>query len=159
MKLAALTLSVLFVFSGELFAESKFPLNPDDKMTPGSLCTHPDAHRYPEKIPYCNRDVSSGEKWAVINKYNAAGWRIEKRDRQNFKIDHLIPLCAGGSNEMNNLWPQHKSVYVITDEMEGIACQKMAEGVLVQERAIELLLRAKHHLDEAPAIQAELEAL
>jgi hypothetical protein len=159
MRFGALTLSVLIVFCGQVFANSNFPLNPDEKMTPGSLCTHPDAHRYPERIAYCNRDVSKAEKWAVINAYNDAGWRIDKRDRQQFKIDHLIPLCVGGSNEKDNLWPQHESVYVITDAMEGIACDKMAKGRLLQERAVELILRAKHHLEEAPEIQAELEAL
>src|ERR1051326_7936292 len=27
-------------------------------------------------------------------------------ERQNFEIDHLIPLELGGSNNLTNLWPQ-----------------------------------------------------
>lgn len=156
---AALSVSVL-IFSITSFAASHYPRNPDERLTPGSLCHRPDAHRYPERIPYCNRNVSKGEKWQVIEDYNEKlGYNIERRDRQQFKIDHLIPLCAGGSNESDNLWPQHESVYKITDELEGLACEKMAHGRLRQKDAVELILRAKHHLEEAPAIQAQIEAM
>lgn len=142
------------------YAAPEFPTVPDAELTPGSYCTHPDSHRYPEHIAYCRRNVSGHEKWAVIEKYNRERhFNIQASDRSNFKIDHLIPLCAGGSNEMDNLWPQHRTVYEITDPLEGVACEKMAEGRLLQRRAIELLMRAKTHLSEAPDILHVLEAL
>lgn len=129
-------------------------------MTPGSYCTRPNSYRYPERIPYCERNVSGGRKRQIIADYNQKlGYDIKNGDRSAFKIDHLIPLCAGGSNNDDNLWPQHHSVYEVTDQLENLICIKMSEGRLLQARAIELLMRAKHHLDEAPEIQALVEAL
>lgn len=147
------------LFSSFVFANANYPDNPDTKLTPGSLCTNPDSRRYPEKIAYCRRDVSSGDKWRVIENYNSAGYHIDKGNRNQFKIDHLIPLCAGGSNEMSNLWPQHQTVYAITDPLEPLLCGKMAEGVLKQARAVEIVRYAKQHLDEVPAIIKQLEAM
>lgn len=150
----------LLAFSVTSFAKSEFPINPDPNMTPGSYCTRPDSYRYPERIPYCERNVSGGRKRQIIEDYNQKlGYDIKRGDRSSYKIDHLIPLCAGGSNDDNNLWPQHRSVYVITDDLEGLICEKMAAGRLLQKRAIELLMRAKNNLDEAPEIQAIVEAL
>ncbi|MBX3021715.1 MAG: hypothetical protein KF799_08580 [Bdellovibrionales bacterium] len=159
MKFAAFCVSLLIFVSGPLFAASYYPTTPDDKLTPGSLCGRPDSRRYPQRIPYCKRNVSKSEKWQVIETYNEHGWDIQRGDRGQFKIDHLIPLCAGGSNQKDNLWPQHRTVYEITDRLEGLACEKMAAGRLRQARAVELILRAKHNLAEAPAIEAEIEAL
>lgn len=141
-------------------SNGEFPRNPDAKLTPGSYCKHPDYHRYPEKIAYCERQVSKSTKWAVIHTYNRElGFEIDRQARHDYKIDHLIPLCAGGSNETDNLWPQHKTIYNITDPLEQIACEKMAAGRLLQNRAVEMLKRAKLHLEEAPAILKELERL
>ena len=142
------------------FAAQLYPIGPDPQLSPGSYCTHPDEYRYPEHIPYCERNVSKHTKWDVINSYNEKfHYDIGRGDRDQFKIDHLIPLCAGGSNEVHNLWPQHESVYKITDPLEDIACQKMAEGHLLQKRAVELLIQAKMHLEQVPQILALLQAL
>jgi hypothetical protein len=127
-------------------------------MTPGTVCTRPDTYRYPEKIPYCERDVSSGTKWEIIHDYDREfGFRIGSMNRADFKIDHYIPLCMGGSNEVRNLWPQHKSVYVLTDGIEQKACELMAKGQLKQIDAIKIIRRAKNDLSEAPAIEQDLE--
>ncbi len=140
--------------------QREFPLGPDPRLTPGSYCRNPDTYRYPEKIPYCNRDVDRDEKMQVIEDYNRKlGYRIERRDRPQYKIDHLIPLCAGGSNETDNLWPQHQSVYRHTDAIEGLACEKMSAGKLTQKRAVELIFRAKLHLEEAPEVERALRSL
>lgn len=137
-----------------------YPMNPDPRLTPGSYCDHADSRRYPERIAYCERNVSKGTKWQVIHTYNRElNYRIDRNDRSEFKIDHLIPLCAGGSNQVDNLWPQHQSVYVITDPLEGVACEKMAAGRLQQRRAVELIRRAKQNLNEAPGILEELESM
>src|SRR5690606_28325058 len=110
-----------------------------------SLCEHPDAYRYPEKIKYCNRDVSGGEKAEIFREYDKIGFRTRSIDRQKFKIDHYIPLCAGGSNEPSNLWPQHVSVYTITDRLEEMICSKMAEGRLKQKDAVDIIREAKNN--------------
>src|SRR5690349_1786167 len=109
----ALGLSVATIFlqlSVSLHAED-FPRGPEHSVTPGSLCGHADARRYPERVPYCNRDVSSGLKREIFRDYDQRfGYRTTQLPRAQFKIDHLIPLCMGGSNERNNLWPQHETI-------------------------------------------------
>jgi len=80
----------------------------------------------------------------IIRTYDIElGYDIGRMNRQDFKIDHYIPLCMGGSNETSNLWPQHKSVYFYTDRLEEAACTKMREGRLIQARAIDLIREAK----------------
>ncbi len=117
------------------------------------LCHSGKTFRYPERILYCERSVGSGLKKEVIRNYDTAlGFSIEKMDRSKFKIDHLIPLCAGGSNDDENLWPQHEKVYKITDPLEPLVCDKMAKGKLLQAKAIDLVRRAKADLSEAPKV-------
>ncbi len=138
----------------------KFPKGPNQELTPGSLCHKPTEYRYPERIPYCRRNVESQLKREIIRTYDSElGYKIGSMDRQKFKIDHLIPLCAGGSNEEDNLWPQHESVYTITDPLEPLICEKMAEGRLSQKQAVNLILKAKNDLKLVPKVIAELEAL
>lgn len=140
-------------------AGGNFPKGPDATLTPGALCNHPDSYRYPEKIAYCERDVSTSTKAAVFQKYDQIGYRTRSMKRQAFKIDHYIPLCAGGSNDIKNLWPQHESVYQITDQLEALVCEKMAAGRLKQKDAVNLIIEAKNHLDEVPEIEAQVRAL
>lgn len=129
-------------------------------MTPGSLCNSPDELRYPERIKYCQRSVDRDVKQAIIRDYDQKlGYAIESMPRYDFKIDHLIPLCAGGSNSRDNLWPQHKSVYEVTDAMEPLACDKMKAGRLRQADAVRMILRAKLDLRLVPETIRYFESL
>jgi len=84
------------------FAIVAYPVSPDPKLTTGSLCTRPVEYRYPEHVKYCGRQVSPAEKDMIIRTYEkAGGFQIYQIGRRKFKIDHYIPLCMGGSNEMN----------------------------------------------------------
>jgi hypothetical protein len=158
--LATLVLGLCFVVNVEAGTQSHFPVGPDLNVTPGSFCTHPDTYRYPEHIAYCERDVASSLKQAIIRQYNEQlGFDIRANERGQFKIDHLIPLCAGGSNNQNNLWPQHQSVYVHTDMIEQVACEKMAEGKVQQKTAVEMILTAKHDLSKADDILRQFQAM
>ena len=151
---------ILALFCLSAFAGGSFPIGPDANLTPGTFCQTPDSYRYPEHIPYCNRNVKTQEKWQVIDSYNSKlGYNITAADRGDFKIDHLIPLCAGGSNEPTNLWPQHKTIYAQTDPLEPLACDKMKSGTLKQAHAAELIMRAKADLSQVPAVLQELESL
>ena len=143
------------------FASSKnFPIGPDSDVTPGETCQHADTYRYPERIAYCERDVDSQLKKEIIAQYDSEfGYNIGGMPRNKFKIDHYIPLCMGGSNSRTNLWPQHESVYKITDPLEQQLCEKMAQGKLLQAEAIDLIREAKNHLDEAPDILARVRAM
>jgi len=129
---------------GHAFQDLAFPKVPEPTITPGSLCEDPDQHRYPERIPYCNRDVSSNQKWAIIDQYDEDfGYQIRRTGRDNFKIDHFIPLCMGGSNENENLWPQHRSVYEQTDPWEQSLCVDLSNGDITQQQAIDTIYRIK----------------
>lgn len=134
-----------------------FPTGPDYRLTQGSLCPQANHYRYPEKIAYCERDVDSQTKKEIIDAYeHQLGYKIWETGRGNFKIDHLIPLCAGGSNDRNNLWPQHKTVYAITDPLEPLICQKMSEGKLSQAEAVRIVKDAKEHLEKVDQYISEL---
>lgn len=137
-----------------------FPLGPDPHLTPGDLCQRADERRYPERISYCRRDVATRLKRAIVEMYDRElGFHVAEMNRGDFKIDHFIPLCAGGSNAAENLWPQHKSVYEITDPLEPLVCEKMAQGRLSQSDAIELIRTGKHDLSRVPEILDHLHSL
>ena len=156
-SILAIQLVISFVFTASAWAE-KFPLGPNPNLTPGSVCDQPDSYRYQEQIAYCKRDVQGELKWAIIHEYNEKlGFSIQTRNQ--YKIDHFIPLCMGGSNHRNNLWPQHKTVYVITDALEAKACEKMRDGVLSQRDAIQLIKTAKLNLNMAQQIEQQIDSL
>ena len=159
-KLLKISLISLLLVNVAFASADRFPKNPDLSQTPGKLCSSPTEHRYPEQIAYCERDVDSYLKNSIIAKYDTLfGFEIRSMKRMDFKIDHLIPLCAGGANAEENLWPQHKSVYAITDPIEPVLCEKMAQGKLSQAEAVKMILKVKLNLDQAPAIFKELKRL
>lgn len=156
----------LILFSVTLFSSlsfafgPNFPTTPNLNLTPGKLCDQPSGYRYPEHIAYCERNVTYDTKEILIKNYDQRlGYRIETMNRQEFKIDHFIPLCAGGSNDSVNLWPQHRSVYEVTDPVEPLLCQKMLEGKLSQADAVKLVMRAKTDLSQVPAVMQILKKL
>ena len=52
----------------------------------------------------------------------------------DFEIDHLIPLCLGGSDDPSNLWPQPRRTIEETwnaeakDRLERLMCNMVCEG-------------------------------
>lgn len=141
-------------------ANGQFPLYPNSQLTPGQLCHQSTNYRYPEKIAYCERDVSPQAKRTIIQAYDShLGYKIAEMKRQDFKIDHYIPLCMGGSNDKENLWPQHKSIYEVTDPLEPVLCNKMAEGRLKQVDAIKFMKEAKADISKVESILLYAESL
>lgn len=144
---------VLLFFFSVAKANPLFPMQPDPQLTPGELCSTPDSFRYPAQIPYCERDLATSEKWMIIQTYmHKLQFVINQSNREDFKIDHFIPLCMGGANTTKNLWPQHKSIYVITDPLERILCERLASGRITQKQAIDQMKFAKFHLDQVPGL-------
>lgn len=131
----------------------RFPRTPHVEMTPGSKCGRPDTYRYGEHVPYCERDVKSHRKAAIFVRYDSElGYATRSLNRMQFKIDHHIPLCMGGSNEDDNLWPQHSSVYELTDPAEGYLCERMSEGSMRQADAIKIIQEIKQSPERAAQI-------
>lgn len=152
-----ITLVSCLVASSLTFAYiAEYPKGPEATLTPGSLCDHPSKYRYPENIAYCERDVSSGQKKEIFEDYRGFGYRLDPSKRGNFKIDHYVPLCAGGSNHDDNLWPQHVSVYTITDPIEALGCEKLAAGLITQEKLVELIRLVKNDLSKSSLVMKEL---
>ncbi len=140
-------------------SRDSFPQGPVESVTPGQTCQDPDEYRYPENIAYCERNVSSSTKNQIIRDYDAQfDFTIGQMPRSEFKIDHYIPLCMGGANAVKNLWPQHKTVYEVTDPLEQKLCQLMSMGRLQQVEAIRMIKRVKNHLDEAPEMNRDVDA-
>lgn len=152
------------LLSGSIFAgietKAEYPKGPEARLTPGSLCDRPDSYRYPERIPYCSRDsLEPGIKEDVFREYRNSGYRLDPKRRNDYKIDHLVPLCAGGSNQENNLWPQHMSIYVITDPMESLGCEKLKLGKIKQADLVRRVLAAKRNLSLVPSTLSFLRSL
>lgn len=153
-------ISLSLLLSLQVFAQSPYPTTPDPVLTPGELCSHPDSYRYPERIKYCERDVEVGLKRHVIDTYDKSrGYQVSQMSRKKFKIDHYIPLCMGGANTRDNLWPQHESLYKKTDFVENLACDKMAQGRLKQADAVELIKAVKNNQVRADESIAHLNSL
>ena len=124
-----------------------FPLTPNKEITYGTLCTKSDPDfkelRYPEQIPYCNRNVDYNTKIRIYESYN-----IPLKDKDQYTIDHLIPLALGGSNSIHNLWPEHKSLRDGRVDPNGVKYEyfyyeQMKNGKMKQKEAINKLLTNK----------------
>ncbi len=144
----------MILFATNTSAGNAYPRSPEPSLTPGALCITPDSYRYPEQIPYCERALNSFNKESIFITYRAFGYSLSG-DRGQYKVDHFIPLCAGGSNEPANLWPQYYTISKITDPLEALGCEVLALGKITQKELIEIVVAAKADLKKAPeAIKA-----
>lgn len=154
-----LTLALaLMIITAVAVAAPNHPRSPDAQLTPGTLCSTPTTYRYPERIAYCEREVSGKDKQLIFQMYRAKGYSLSG-DRNDYKIDHFMPLCAGGSNEKTNLWPQHKTVFSITDPIEELGCKKLALARISQKDLITLIRLAKYDLSKVPQVIQLLQSL
>jgi len=127
----------LLLFSLNIYS---FPLTPNPKVSPGSLCTiHDpdfDGFRYLESIPHCKRNVSTKLKKKVCKRDGVT-------DRRNYTVDHIYPLSLGGSNHSDNLWCQHKSIY--TGHLEYDIYKKVRDGEMKIEEARKIIYNKKFY--------------
>ena len=140
MKTLLLLTGVLFLFQNA----NAFPTIPDPQQTVGQMCTTKDrdftGYRYAEKIPYCHRNVSDGLKHAIYDSY-----KIPAKCRGRYTIDHFYPLSMGGNNNRQNLWPEHKMVKALRQDLEQDLFDRMAAGTLKQMNALAQIKEAKLH--------------
>lgn len=161
MKVMKSLLLVLVLAFGQFAVSSdQYPVGPNPTTTPGDVCVNSGVKRYPEQIDYCERNVSSDLKKELIKTYDEKfGYQIEQLNRQDFKIDHFIPLSIGGSNSEKNLWPQHKSVYTVTDPLELVLSQKISAGRIKQAEAIRVIKEGKLNLGRVPDLMQYVNSL
>jgi hypothetical protein len=114
-------------------------ISPHVELTPGLLCTPQDPNfshlDYPERIARCARNVGLDEKLQIAEAYG----HIPQSQWPNYEFDHLIPLCAGGSDDIKNLWPQPIAEAHKKDILENDVCLAMKTGIMTQVQAIEKL--------------------
>jgi len=144
--------------SAPVFENKQYPIKPDLEMTPGDLCDTPDERRYPERINYCDRDVDVELKAEIFATYDKTfDFHTREMNRQDFKIDHLVPLCLGGSNKQDNLWPQHKNVYNLTDPLEPFLCNKLSMGQIKQAEAVKIIIEVKQNPNSTDSRMEQLD--
>ena len=115
--------------SGRFFSE------PNWDLTPGVLCTENDKdfkeYRYAERIPYCARKLSTGQK-KVVSKWYGVRWE----DHRAYQYDHLLSLCLGGSNDLRNIWPMPWDEARQKAKLENDLCIRLKEGKITQAAAV-----------------------
>jgi hypothetical protein len=138
-------LKILFVFLIS-FNTWAYPKIPDISKSPGHICTIFDKDffefRYSEKIPYCKRNVSS-----AIKKYIYEIYSIPFVERENYTIDHIIPLSIWGSNGIKNLWPEHKEVKKTRPTLELDVYNSLKDSNINQDQAINIILIEKYKIN------------
>ena len=135
MKLNVLLVLAISVLSFGPRAEAT---QPDLSRTPGFLCSPSDpdfsAYRYSAQIPYCGRNVSYSEKLMVAQAYG-----IPESEWVNYEFDHLIPLNAGGSNDIRNIWPQPIAEARLKDQVEQQTYDGLRNRSLTQAQAVQMI--------------------
>ena len=96
-------LLAIILLAGALAAPAfAFDTRPNPNLTGGSVrvdghdvqatCGHAKAHR--GSMSHARRDE-------ILTRYG-----LPPGDHPDYEIDHLIPLCLGGSDDPSNLWPE-----------------------------------------------------
>jgi hypothetical protein len=129
---------ILLSLSLGLYAQTSWAfVQPIWSQTPGTLCTEDDPNfdklDYAEQIARCKRNVSADKKAKIAQIYGG----IPRDTWQNYEFDHLIPLCAGGSDEITNVWPQPLIEARNKDRVENMVCRQMRAGTMTQAEAIQ----------------------
>lgn len=121
------------------------PVTPNTEITPGDFCSEQDPdfreHRYPERMAYCGRNVSKGDKTAIYKRY-----KVDIKCKHRYTIDHMVPLALGGNNSHDNLWPEHVLVKQTRQQLEQELYEEVSAGAMTSEEAVEVLFREKTKL-------------
>lgn len=106
---------------------------PDPACTPGSVLTSSTTVVCQPNYSTSVRDVPQDLKEAVYTSYG-----IPSRVEGQYQIDHLIPLSAGGSNDISNLWPSPASPspgYAEKDRLEIALREEVCSGKIALPEA------------------------
>ncbi len=91
-------LFILFIFSSLGICGTL----PDSKLTPGAVDPAATVEKLDDpKFIKEARNVTIATKKEVFDRYG-----IDWEQRQDYEVDHRLPLCCGGKNSIENLWCQ-----------------------------------------------------
>ncbi len=137
-------LSFVGTASANTSPEASVPLRPDPQYTQGDYCQKNDHDfeevRYKEKVAICMRDVSWETKVEVY-----AAYKVPLHCRKFYTVDHYIPLSMGGSNQFQNLWPEHKDIKATRQNLEQEMYEQLADGKVTRDQAVQAVTYAKQH--------------
>ena len=136
---AAVLIAAIVVLSTSAGADSAAHchvrgLLPDPVCTPGSVETA-DLDVICHQTTRERRDVDEVTKERVFAEYGLS----PKQPRGAYEVDHLIPLCAGGSNDPSNLWPEAAPGFHEKDRLEDEVCREICAGKLTRSEAVPLI--------------------
>jgi hypothetical protein len=123
----------IFLLADTLAAPAfAFDVRPNPNLTGGSVridgqdahsaCGQSKAHRSP--MTHARRDE-------ILTRYG-----LPPGDHPDYEIDHLIPLCLGGSDDLSNLWAEpRRSIEPkwnaeAKDRLERLMCDMVCSGQL-----------------------------
>lgn len=125
-------LAIVFVaFGAVVWGEPPIAEVPDPDLTPGKVATQSEqeicavgkASTYSQQ----HRQTTAETKREVFKRYGMAV--PTGRERVTWEIDHLVPLCLGGADDIRNLWPQPDEHHHVTfnyhdkDKLEAELCR------------------------------------
>lgn len=113
---------------------------PDRGLTPGGVLERDATHVCVVGNARRHRAVSYKIRDRVYLAYG-----IPRGHRKGlYRIDHLIPLELGGSNDMRNLWPQPYGDSKLKDRVEGELHQAVCSGAMPLDAAQRAIARDWH---------------
>ena len=137
-RLATFALAATITFGSLLalsIAEPGAPEIPDPALTPGAVAST-DAREICGEVAGLtysrqHRQTTREMKAEVRQRYGVPqGWRGE--------IDHRVPLCLGGADVVENLWPQ--TDFQAKDELEAQACRAVCHGQMTVQQGQAIFL-------------------
>jgi hypothetical protein len=95
---------------------------PDPAVTPGAVY-------YTDRMQACafNRSTPrlSGKSYRDVAEYVFRLYGVPYKEHPNYELDHLIPRCLGGADEVRNLWPQPLAEAKVKDAIEAAVCRRV----------------------------------
>jgi hypothetical protein len=126
-----LYLAVLaFLIAARSAAAQDWAIIPDPTITPGAV-------RTAEVGEICSTPTSELRRWnrdrdnRILSEYG-----LPPGPHPDWEVDHLIPLCLGGSDRDANLWPEpRRSIEKefpaeLKDDLEHRLCEMVCAGEL-----------------------------
>jgi hypothetical protein len=105
-----------------------FEVRPDKNLTGGSV-------RTPDRLAACGHAKENrGPMFAARRDEILRRYGLPAGTHPDYEIDHLIPLCLGGSDDPSNLWPQPRRSIEETwnaeakDRLEHLMCDMVCAG-------------------------------